>query len=338
MSNSLEPVLWVEENILMTLDLQNKAKEYGLDLRTYNCWDDAISALKSDFDEWSAIILQPKSKVHHGSYRNIKQFLPQAFADISVICSLKGRRLPWYLLTESNPDEFKDMILESRKDFDEDWPQGYYDIQDEEQVKYLFTRIKQYTQLAERHQVRTGQYKNVYDALNYLEYHNLDSKVRGLLEDMLVSLSFGSSTQSDIGNIRVILEYIFHSMVKNGVLPNNLTNVMGKLNVNACSRILSGKETTNNGITYNCRINIMSQVMSGNIYSMLSVSKAEHHANTEEDGQELEIYLNSVRTKNLMHSYAIQLCDVLIWYYRLLKEVENMPNGVMPVWWTETQV
>ena len=60
----------------MTLDLQNKAKEYGLDLRTYNCWDDAISALKSNFDEWSAIILQPKSKVHHGSYRNIKQFLP----------------------------------------------------------------------------------------------------------------------------------------------------------------------------------------------------------------------------------------------------------------------
>lgn len=322
----------------MTLDLQNKAKEYGLDLRTYNCWDDAISALKSNFDEWSAIILQPKSKVHPGSYRNIKQFLPQAFADISVICSLKGRRLPWYLLTESNPDEFKDMILESRKDFDEDWPQGYYDIQDEEQVKYLFTRIKQYTQLAERHQVRTGQYKNVYDALDYLEYHNLDSKVRGLLEDMLVSLSFGSSTQSDIGDIRVILEYIFHSMVKNSVLPNNLTNVMGKLNVNACSRILSGKETTNNGITYNCRRNIMSQVMSGNIYSMLSVSKAEHHANTEEGGQELEIYLNSVKTKNLMHSYAIQLCDVLIWYYRLLKEVENKPNGVMPVWWTETQV
>ena len=82
----------------------------------------------------------------------------------------------------------------------------------------------------------------------------------------------------------------------------------------------------------------MSQVMSGNIYSMLSVSNAEHHADTEEDGHELAIYLNSVRTKNLMHSYAIQLCDVLIWYHRLLKKVENMPNGVMPVWWTETQV
>lgn len=338
MSNINKRVLWVEENILITLDFQNKAKDFGLDLIIFNCWDDAYNSLKSNFDEWAAIILQPKSKLHPGSYRNIKQFLPQAFSDINVLCSIKGKQLPWYLLSDSDSNEFKDMILESRINFDKDWPQGYYDLTDPEQVQHLFLRIKQYTQLAERHQVRTGQYKNVYDALDYLEYHQLDSKVRGLIEDLLVSLCFGSNTSSEIGDIRVILEYIFHSMVKNNVLPENLTNVMGNLNINACSRLLSGRETTNNGIKYGFSMRIMSKVMSQNIFNMLDVSKIEHHATTDVNDEELSIYLKRVGTKNLLHSYAIQICDVIIWYYKLLRDVESLPSGKMPIWWTETQV
>lgn len=338
MSENLKSVLWVEENILRTLDLKNKAKEYGLNLIVYNCWDDAFAALSSNFDEWSAIILQPNSKLHPGSYCNIMQFLPQAFTDIAVLCSVKGKCLPWYLLTESEPHDFKDMVLESRTDFDGGWLQGYYDIESEEQVNYLFTRIKQYTQQSERHQVRIGQYKNVYTALEYLEYHHLNSKVRGLIEDMLISLCFGSNTPSGIGDIRIIIEYLFHSMVKNNILPHNLTNTMGKLNINACTRILSGMETTVDDIKYSCTTSIMSKIMSNNIYSMLNTSKTEHHANTEASGQELDLYLYQVGTKNLLHSYAIQLCDIIIWYHKLLKSVEEMPNGEMPIWWTESQI
>lgn len=324
--NNLKKVIWVEENPLYTLDIQNEAYEYGLALITYNCWDDACNALKCSFEEWVAIILQPKSKLHPGSYENVKQFLPQAFSDINVICSLKGHNLPWYLLTGIDPSEFKDMILESRDTYDKEWPQGYYYIDDEYQRKQLFTRIKEYTQLSERHQVRTGLYKNIFDALDYLEYHKLSSKVRPILEDLLISLCFGNNKIADFGFIRIIIEYIFLSMVDNGLLPD-LRNISGNINISDCSKLLSGKTFNNNDIRFECITPLMCKIMSSNIYNMIMVSTPKHHASIEQT--ELDIYSNMVDTDNLLHSYVLQICDIIIWYRKILD------SGRIPKWWKE---
>lgn len=87
--------------------------------------------------------------------------------------------------------------------------------------------------------VRTGQYKNVFSALNYLYGHHLNIQVGEILEDLLVSACFGSPSIYNIGHIRKVIEYLFYSMVKNNLLPLNLKNVNNKMNLEGYSRLLS---------------------------------------------------------------------------------------------------
>lgn len=334
MDNNQKHVLWVEQNVMVTLDFQSEAKEFGLQLECFNCWDDAFRALEQDFDKWSAIILQPKSKLHPGSYANVNQFLPKAFSDINVTCALKGRNLPWYILTEIDEASIKDLILEDRNRYDHDWPKASYDSREEAERKALYKRIKQQTQQAERLQVRSGQYKRVFDALDYLENHKLSTDVRGLMEDMLVSLMFGSQTDANLGRSREVLEYLFSSMIANGLLPQSIKNASNDVSNGGCSRLLSGLDVTSvPNKTYKCVIPIMNPVMSRNIHELLNIGNSYKHAATNEKGRALKEYMQITGSEFLMHSCALQLCDIIIWYEQEIKDIEARGGAFQ--WWAE---
>lgn len=331
-NNTLKQVLWVEEKQLIHRAYQQEAEAYGLQLIPFNCWDDAYQALKGNFETWSAIILQPRSKVDAGGYPNPKQFLPQAFSDINVICALKNKKLPWYLFTNINPSDFQDLVLKGRKEFDEGWDQCYYNSDVEEERKLLFERIKQQTQLSERLQIRSGQYKCVIDALQYLENHNLSSSVRVLLEDILVSVTFGTANYHKIGETRLILEYLFDSMIRNGLLPNDMTNASNKMNNNSCWRLLSGQSVSRQDNTnYVMRYPIMNKIMACNIKTILDLGNSNQHAAITDDAQELTDYMNDVGTNYLLYSITLQLCDVILWYEKIIRKIQE--TGTIYRWW-----
>ena len=98
-------VLWVEDDPDVLESYPDEACEYGLKLVPHLCWDDAKSALESDFDSWSAIILDAKCKYHRDSADNAVEFLREALDDISTICEKKGRIIPWYVLTGGSETE-----------------------------------------------------------------------------------------------------------------------------------------------------------------------------------------------------------------------------------------
>ena len=330
-NNTLKQVIWVEENQLIHRDYLQEAEAYGLQLVPFNCWDDAYQALKSDFEKWSAIIMQPRSKVDAGGYPNPKQFLPQAFSDINVICALKNKKLPWYLLTKINPTDFQDLVLKGRKEFDEGWDQCYYNSGDEEERKILFERIKLQTQQSERLQIRSGQFKCVIEALLYLENHNLSPKVRDLLEDILVSITFGTANYHKIGETRLILEYLFDSMISNGLLPNDMTNASNNLNNNSCCRLLSGLLVSRQDNTnYVVRYPIMNKIMARNIKTILDLGNSDQHAAITDDAQ-LTDYTNEVGTNYLLYSITLQLCDVFLWYEKIVRKIQE--TGQIPQWW-----
>lgn len=337
MNNELKQILWVEGNGLIHRDFQEEALSFGLQLVPYDCWDDAYKALNDNFTRWAAIIMQPKSKLHAGSLRRVMQFLPQAFSDINVLCAIKGKILPWYILTDIKEEEFSDLVLESRTAWDSGWPNKYYDSSVREDRLMLFKRIKEQTQLSEKQMVRTGQYKNVFCALNYLYGHQLNIQVGEILEDLLVSACFGSPSIYNIGHIRKVIEYLFYSMVKNNLLPLNLKNVNNKMNLEGYSRLLSALDVDCNGIHYKVIIPIINKVMAKNIHNLLQLGNSGSHAANDSNSKDLDEYLQKVGTNNLLNSCALQLCDVILWYEQIIKDTQKQmeQRGKVFQWWSE---
>lgn len=75
MNTNLIQVLWVEDDPDNTQIYPIEASRYGLELVSFNCWEEAEKALVSDFKRWSAIILDAKCKYKKGDHDNAQRFL-----------------------------------------------------------------------------------------------------------------------------------------------------------------------------------------------------------------------------------------------------------------------
>jgi len=107
-------VLWVEDdpNVIETYPLE--AENEGLELVHFPCWDEALKALRNEYDRWSAIILDAKCKQHKDSADNAVRFLGEALKDIYVVQKEKGRVIPWYVLSGQAETVISDSINDDR--------------------------------------------------------------------------------------------------------------------------------------------------------------------------------------------------------------------------------
>ena len=87
MNTNLIQVLWVEDDPDNTQIYPIEASRYGLELVSFNCWEEAEKALVSDFKRWSAIILDAKCKYKKGDHDNAQRFLVHVLSSITRICA-----------------------------------------------------------------------------------------------------------------------------------------------------------------------------------------------------------------------------------------------------------
>lgn len=322
-------VLWVDEDIINAYEYCQLAKKFGIDLVQFMNWDAASEALANTFKDWSAVILEPNSKLHSGSYCNPQMFLVHAFHDIAKYSERNNRKLPWYLLTDIDPMKFNDLVVESRKEFDEGWGLNYYSK--EKHLELLFRRIHECVNRANNLLIKNSIYADVFESLDYLEENGLDAKVTQNLEDLLLSLHFGFTSETNYEKIRKSLEYIFHSMHNNGLVP--FISGLGGINIFACCQVASGKTWSDdkNGITYVGK-KVFDKLFVDIILRMLNVANAHLHADNNDNDLRNHYYIPDYSTKvnsnYLLHSLAIQLCDIIKYYDTILKKhkQDNFPN------------
>lgn len=325
--NALINVLWIEQDQFLIEDYVEQAEQYGLRLVAFDCWDTAKVELMDNLDKWQAIILEANSKLHKGSYRNAMQFLPQVFCDIYIANEKKGKLIPWYILSKCKPETFQDLILETRREFDQNWGLSYY-IKGKHQ-KELFQRIKDQTQLADVQAVRSGIQKDVFVAIEELKDYGLAEEVDHYLEQLLLTLYFGKEIANPFAPVRKIIEAVFHSMVKVEMLPY----ILGKtntLNIKGCCRLLSNLPVNTDDFEYKPQYRVFPVILGNNVRTMLDVSNSGMHAGGE-DKQELQIYNRQIGVQNIVSSFALQLCDLILWYYKQIKDY----NAHFPQWWEE---
>lgn len=314
-------VLWVEDDPNVTETYPLEAENFDLELIPFSNWDEAKHSLENDFDRWSAIILDAKCKQHRDSKDNAIRFLGEALKDISVISEKKARIIPWYILTGGEESDIVDSINDDRLKWDEDWTKGknkkYYSKNVDRED--LFRRIRHRANKSYRLQIQE-MYRNVFDAIAEC---GIDDEAYNAMEDLLIPIHFevGNEHYNDsFKKGRIVLEYIFRSMIDNRMLP-----LWGnEVNLRWSSCILSGKDALDKeeNIVVKCHEQILPVMLSKMLGVMVEVFPADVHSKS---GNKKKInipeYLRSVNYSTCMlKGLALQLCDFILWYKYYLRE------------------
>lgn len=322
-------VLWVEDDPKVTESYPLKAESFDLEIVPYPCWDDAIEALKNDYDRWSAIILDAKCKYHRDSKDSAIVFLREALKDISKLSEKEGHIIPWYILTGGDENEVSDCINDERLKWDKDWTESskkkYYSKNTDTDI--LFHRIKYHHYKSPRLQIQE-MYSPVFDAIIECK---IDDNGYNALEDLLVPIHFpGEVTDNkddkyndNFVKVRIVLEYIFRSMSFYGILPN-----WGQVNLQWSGCILSGMNALRKDkegkdvIVVESKKIIVPPVIKKVLKELIRVVPAFCHSDNNEDGEiKKEEYLDSVDNSTLLlKSFTFQLCDFILWYRNYLRD------------------
>ena len=328
----LTQVLWVEDDPKVTETYPVKAEFFDLELVPFPCWDDAKAALESDYDRWSAIILDAKCKHHRDSKDSAIVFLREALKDISVLSEKNGHIIPWYVLTGGDESEVSDSINDERMQWDKDWTDSvnkkYYskNVDNED----LFRRIRYHAYKSPRIQIQ-DMYRNVFEAV---EECGIDDDGYNALEDLLVPIHFPKDIKDKDYNdkfekARTVLEYIFRSMSTHGLLPD-----WGKqVNLQWSSCLLSGMNAMRKDENGKDVIIIESkkQVLPPVFKDMSKIIPAFCHSdNKEGNGVKKEEYFRQVNDSTLLlKSFSLQLCDFILWYKNYIMENRNKENNTL---------
>lgn len=339
MESNLTKVMWLEEDLFIIDQFKNKALEYELELLTFNCWEDAKSALLSDIKGWGAIILDPKCKLGRGDSPKPHKFLPQVFCDITSISVKYDVMIPWYIFTKLDPALFEDLIINNRNVFDGEWEQPYYST--EVDSDNLFMRIKKQVSSIERTKIRNGVHKDLFDIMSALTVHGFDQDNISTMEDILISLyEHKESRRCNFADIRKLIESLFKSMMKYNILPTDLCNIMGEINLTSCARLLAGFDSNEGSYQYSL-INenrVIDKVAGTNLYNILYICNGYVHTKSINSGtkkKDTNKYLEVTKTNNLLHSCGLMMADIIIMYYTSLRNSNNSSEDV--IYWTKTK-
>ena len=321
-ADDLIQVLWVEDdpNVRNTYPL--KAESFGLRLVPHLGGDDAKLACESDFDSWSAIILDAKCKYHLDSNDSAIVFLREALKDISTICKEKNRIIPWYILTGGDENEVSDCINDDRLKWDSEWTEKkhkkfYSKNVDREE---LFERIKAHAQKSSRIQIRE-MYPDIYEQLSKFN-DDVCEDILNILEAVHYPNSHTDFNSKYFYNpLRKALEHIFRSLGKVSIIPD-VFFLNGSVNLNQSFMFVIGKEAEileykhgEGGITPRHIQDMMSLIINlGNANS----HSFEYSHPTELSEEEIRNYDNHIKTiggnsKLLIFSIALQFCEILQW-------------------------
>jgi len=326
MDKDLIKVLWVENDPKVLAEYPLEAEVYGIDLDSYDCWDDAREALLADYDSYDAIILDAKCKHHKDSLDDTTRFLSEVFSDLGGIFERKGRFLNWYVLSGEIGVDQVTPIPEKRKLWDGDWSKDHYSkTTDREQ---LYTRIReQVIRRSNATQIKTILYPEVFRAI---ETTGLGESAAAAMVSLLEPIHFPGISDADYNNrmvsARLVMEYLFRSMIDMGMIPKSYRTTSAakdSINLTWCYKLLDGKPDPNSRTECASPERIFPRIIGENMRNIIYSVGSKVHTSATKNTSEMNIdgYLRSVgNSTNLIKSYALQLCDIILWYDGYLRE------------------
>lgn len=328
--NTLTKIMWLEEDLFEAETFIEDALEYDLEVVRFTCWEDAKNSIAENPKKWEAIVLDPKCKLFGGDYPNPKKFLPQVFCDITALSIKNDIIYPWYIFTNVPPVEFQDLVIKDRELFDRDWERPYYII--EQDSKRLLTNIKNQTSNRERTKVREGVHKDMFDKLAQLSgfSQGFTREDVSTMEDLMISIYENKdSNRCNFVNLRKIIEGLIKSMIYFNVVPDNVRNDNGEINLTGYCRILAGKDSY--GKSYILKEKFLDDIAVSNLRTILEICHGSSHTRSTNDNiarKDVNSYLAITGTKNLLHACTLMLADIILIYcHNIIKHTAEIQSG-----------
>ena len=122
-------------------------------------------------------------------------------------------------------------------------------------------------------------------------------------------------------------------MTEKGLLPD----FGARCNLQWSSCLLAGKPARKNGVDIVKSNNaVFPTLISGIVKGMVNNVSTDVHSYEDDKetfyGKNIPEYLKIVRTTNLLKSYALQLCDIMLWYDWYLKRHNDEEINALNYW------
>lgn len=318
--DNLIKCLWVEDDkeVMDTYPLE--AEEYGLDLRSFSCWEDAYAELQRNYNAYDAIILDAKCKESKNAQDNANRFLSESLSTLSRLSVGKTKFLPWYILSGGAEEEINDLIINDRLRWDRDWTEKtnkkyYSKLTDRES---LFKRIKSHCgPLSEKIQIKK-EYSVVFDAIERLGLGEnfsellLNDLLKPMLHPASIFADFQSHNETLISKIRLLFDDLHAHMIEKGIIPSQcklgmMPQILGRIGNNLYKFSDDSKPLLPSPITM-----ILKQ--------LVIIANTTHHSGNSKENkngngqQEAKIYLETVPSPFLANGCVLFICDFILWY------------------------
>lgn len=302
-------VLLVDDDEKFSVSLQHRADTYyGLDLFLCKCWEEAQKELsnKNKFLEWDAIILDANC-IYKKNESADMGFLPLALGELRELFGLYGSSIPWYVLTAGAGEKVdkKDFnstmttIMRYPRD-DESWGERRFFKNDIDEDKLCQTIIEVAPKRT-RNKVK-HQYRDVFDAMENF----LSSDDENVMIEILTALHFPETRKDfdadkEYSRLRTILENVFRHANRIGLLPDDFINNDGRPNLHEASRYMAGEEPKYIQFRYGEEKEyIFPPIIATTVKNFIAATSAGTHLTDHQ--------------ANLLFGYALQLCDVIVWF------------------------
>lgn len=326
-------VLWVDEDD-DRWEFIETARRFDLIVHQCRSWEEAKELLSLHFSAFSAVVLDGRCPVAPGEEPN-EDFLYQAVRELQSLFAEHEESLPWYVFSSGTAPDFDNTLrriaMGSRQEKVAIWGDLFY--RKGEDLDALCQALRR--SAGNRKQNRVGRmYKEMFGVLK----RYFDSQSANTMLEILVALHYPEESRDFdpvlyYTQLRRILEHLFRSANKLGILPDEVLGANDKVNLSNSSLFLSGREVNLGGgrmVRYGRPgESFFPPVVAQIVKSVLVVANKNSHT-TELDHQEASVirdYYNSLHSNNLFFGYALQLCDVITWYG---DAVENVASKPMP--------
>lgn len=304
-------VLWIDDEWKTMAPFSDLCLEkYEINLVGYTTRKEGIKALKDDFDNWDAILLDAKMKDE--SEEEVARLTGLA-RSLEEIHKLSGKRdIPYFISTGQTG-------LMDDQTFKEQY--GSFYVKDTDDERLIADMLKAMSDQPGR-QIK-NLYSDIFDAIDNLGM-NKESEV--ILKDILKPLHFPEfqkvfKPKLYYNQIRQLMEYIFRACNTANIIPKEFIETKKGVNLNQCSIYLAGKNADIIGFRYGGegdRIvpphieNIIRMVLEfGSCYS----HTVQYTKLTKDEEQTLEDYIrHEENSKYIIFGFALLVCELISWF------------------------
>lgn len=332
-------VLWIDDDTSIIQGFQNKAEDYNIDLCPVTNWEDAELLLKEGFEDYSAIILDAECKIRANDPEE-SGFIHKVLTSLYKLFGKKQTTIPWYILSAGTMDGFSsvmDIAQYSHSEYEKDWGNMVYSktapSQNENSKERLFENIQRIAS-NQTSNIVLFRYKDVFQYLG--EEKLIDKEARSIMLKMLCNLyAPEQNTHFEYqGNpLRKVMEHIFRSTHKIGLLPDECFEKAGQINLLDANRYMSGKATSHSMLRYGKEGDrkkgidgdtIFPNYMGNITKNILNFASANSHTNeTNEYTIEDNDLVIDENEKELFFGYVLQLCHVIKYFGHFVEQHSN---------------